>query len=550
MAVWNCEGYLLGGVGICEGHTIYCDTQNDVETFMKGKQKGTFKQYSYIRADPTSKNAYQPATIHLPLPYNSATEIEYVMYKNTDVDDKRWYYGRVIEREYVNINSTRLYFEIDYWLTYHDEFKKGIKKSFVIRNHVTEVSDWNGLQPRHEYQIPEDYQIPAYEFLDNISNGDRNKSVFNSLQPEGFLVYATTNELGQYDYKAENVVNGSPTALFVEGAINYNQLGTIIKRFNLSFPLLDTSSPDNIQAVVYVPLDIAEPFNREFANDTDGIKTDVMNKEITAYFPNRGTLTRSDGKLFKNAKCFSTPYMVMVAKTFRGETINLNPERYCDNNGIIHGDLFYCGGFNSHYRCVFRERGTVTSYVPMTNEAKFINLPDYPQLSVHSDSFLAYLGHDFIGDAVKTGIDIAYTVGAPTKFMKIGGLRSAESDISNMVTQMSAPDKAVGTTTPMDSAAYENYRVVFYLRRPTIEALTSLDDYLLRYGYKLNEFRYPSFNVRKYWTYLQTDNVVIITSLPKVAVNQVQNMLNNGCTFWNIKYCEVGDYQDDNPDNE
>lgn len=544
MAVWHCEGYILGNTGICKGHNIYCKTQAEVDNYMRSKKVGSFKEYSYIRSDNVSKNAYQTACIHIGLPYNKATEVDFVMYKNNDIDPDRWYYGKVTEREYVNVNSTRLYFEFDYWLTWHEELNAGIKRCLVARNHVYERDDWKGNQPSYKYQMPESYSMPMFEYTDD-ENNLANANVFKELKPQGFLIYATTDKSGKYDYTAQNVVNGSPTALYVEGAGDYSMLGQLISLYNENFPLIDTSSPDNIQAVTYVPIEIATPF----VGNINGVQTDVIEKIITIKRPNRDTLKRFDSKPFNNSKCFMTPYIVNIAKTFRGETISLNGEIFAESSsGTIYGKLQYCGGVDSHYKCVFSDK----SQTDEKYETRFINLPDYPQISVHSDSFTQYMGRQFLGDAVKTGIDVCYAVAGSkiNPLIGIGGISGVASDLSSIVTNMSAPDKAVGTSTPMDSAAYDTYRVVFYVRRPSIENLTAFDDYLSCYGYALNEFRQPNLCVRKNWTYVQTNNAVVVASLPHKAIEQVESMLNGGTTFWNVKNCAVGDYKTENPDNE
>ena len=101
MAVWHCEGNLLGGLGVCAGHTVYADSKGALDAWAIGKSIGHFTEYSYTRPDKGSINALAPGACHVALPYDQTTQIDYIMFRNNDIDSSRWYYGAVKHRDAV-----------------------------------------------------------------------------------------------------------------------------------------------------------------------------------------------------------------------------------------------------------------------------------------------------------------------------------------------------------------------------------------------------------------------------------------------------------------
>ena len=292
MAIWNCEGYLLSGLGIGPGHAVYADSQGTLDGWAMGKQKGTFTQYSYTRPDSQSINAWAPGSCHVAMKYTDATAIDYIMFRNNDIDSSRWYYGAVRHREYVNVNSTRLWFSLDYWMTFHDELKRGIGACLVERTHVKQADDWDGGFPSFRYLNPEPVvPRPLSKMYDEWNEAF--SGVWDALVPNSYVVYAASDENGNGNYSVR-MVGGTPTACYTRVCGSAGELGGVISQFNDAWPVpfYDTSNPDSIFAVTYVPSELS------------GSSTPTAHM-VTTQMPNRGSYLRADGTRFHNAKCFT-----------------------------------------------------------------------------------------------------------------------------------------------------------------------------------------------------------------------------------------------------
>lgn len=547
MAVWNCEGKVLSGTGICSGHTAYFSSQGAVEGYMSGKAKGSFTEYSYTRPDKGSINAYAPGSCHVAMPYDATTMCDYVMYRNNDVD-ARWYYGRVMHREYVNINSTRLWFETDYWLTFNDELKNGIGACLIERTHVKEADDWNGANSSYRYLNPEPYVPKALTKMYTEWN-EASLSHWDDMVPSVFMVYATTDESGNGSYDLKTI-GGAPNACWTKVCTSLGELAQVINDFNSSFPFLDTSNTDSIVAVTWQPAELSEE---------GGPPPHFWDTTI----PNKGTLQRSDGRPFNNAKCFTFPYMWASAKSPNGEEIAIKFEEFA-NDGIVSHYTQGAGGVDARYRYGTRQ-DTSDDRVNM----KFVNLPTYPQIPVNSNTFAQWIGSNGMGTAITglagalmVAVGVAGVAAAPfTGGLSAGltanaaaigtaamGAGMAGSAINNLNQAANAADTQVGRSSGTSSAVWNLFRVGFYLNMPSLDDLTAVDDFLTVYGYAYNRFAVPNLKVRANWTYVKTMNANITAGVPAEGIQQLQAMLNNGTTFWNVDNCPIGQYRDTNPD--
>ena len=132
------SGALIAKTGISPGNYPYWASQADCDAWFQAKVKHTFEKYSIGRVDSQSKHGYNVGCMHLDMPYDATTECDYIMVESSNYPRK--IYGQVVEREYVNELSTRIYFVVDYVASYFDTITLG--KCLVQRTHVTD--DWTG----------------------------------------------------------------------------------------------------------------------------------------------------------------------------------------------------------------------------------------------------------------------------------------------------------------------------------------------------------------------------------------------------------------------
>lgn len=152
----KCKGNLIFNTGICPGNYMYWGSKSECDDWFANKSKGNFDNYSVIKPDPRSRNAFNVACVHVDMSYSKLTECDYVSINNEGFG--RWIHCQIVDREYVNEKSTRLYFSIDYVASFYDTIKLG--RCLVQRTHV--LDDWDGLVTKSKYLLPEPLPINVH----------------------------------------------------------------------------------------------------------------------------------------------------------------------------------------------------------------------------------------------------------------------------------------------------------------------------------------------------------------------------------------------------
>ena len=80
------------------------------------------------------------------------------------------------------------------------------------------------------------------------------------------------------------------------------------------------------------------------------------------------------------------------------------------------------------------------------------------------------------------------------------------------------------------------------------EQFKRLQNYFIRYGYKVNEYGIINYRPRKYFNFIKTNTIDIKSKImSKDEINQLAELFNNGITFWHVDNgVEIGDYNVDN----
>lgn len=129
--------WLVQNTGISPGNYMYWENKTDLDKWFLDKSSKIFDNISIVRGDGKSKHGYNVECVHVPIPYDSTSECDYICYQNDPYSRK--FYGQILEKEFVNKTSTRIYFVIDYVASYWDTIKLG--NCLIERTHVTDDSN-------------------------------------------------------------------------------------------------------------------------------------------------------------------------------------------------------------------------------------------------------------------------------------------------------------------------------------------------------------------------------------------------------------------------
>lgn len=96
------------------------------------------------------------------------------------------------------------------------------------------------------------------------------------------------------------------------------------------------------------------------------------------------------------------------------------------------------------------------------------------------------------------------------------------------------PDSARGNINGADiNTAQDQNGFYFYKKSINREFAKVIDDFLTKFGYKVNSLKTPNIFGRRYFNYVKTIEAnVIADDVPEKYLNEYKEMLNSGITFW------------------
>jgi hypothetical protein len=523
-----------------------------------------FFDFNYIREE----NA-----IKVFVPYDDVVNVNYIMYRNGNYTDK-WFYAFITKKEYVNPNTTRIFFEMDVYQTWM--FEMYWRPSFTVREHV---SLWSGGKPTmHTIDEGLDYgtdyetvSITKYQPFSNVyfmviicketmhSNlTDGVKPVLNGL-PQPLTYYIHPFKL---DGTTPNIM------LDGEGAL----LSSIKDVFEAIFKNEKAvNNVVNIYVTEYCGIDMT--YDAQY-DEWNMNRNNVQNVAINGT-PSFTTLnvwqmpnyTKKELTLLSNvfdgfepvteSKLLNYPYALTILDDFKGNRIELKHE-YLDT-GIL--NLMIQGSLGTSNKVSY----TVTNYLRdgdldpallhvhgMETSVVNNNPNDLPILSEYLSAFLQGNRNTLENQANATvfngimgvlGAGIRNPVGAiesgVNTLFQIQGMNAKIKDISNIPPTLTK----LGGNTYFDYG--NNINGLYVIKKQiTQEHRDKLTDYFKMYGYKVNRLKVPNLNTRPAFNFVQTVDAHITGNIPHNHLETLCSIFNNGVTIWHGDY--VGDYGQDN----
>ena len=172
----NTTIYLLKNIPLNKSyeHTVYYpDRDSQAQAFMAYK-KYTLTDYSYQRS--------QLGTIRVALKYEQLIDCNYLMFKNTNFENK-WFYAFITGIGYVSNDVTDVYYDLDVMQTWCYDYE--FMPTFVDRQHSKTDILYENTQPEG-LELGADYDRATKLTYKTCGDGDNME----------FLILATTNPTG------------------------------------------------------------------------------------------------------------------------------------------------------------------------------------------------------------------------------------------------------------------------------------------------------------------------------------------------------------------
>lgn len=278
----NTTIYLLKNIPLNKSyeHTVYYpDKDAQAQAFMAYK-KYTLTDYSYQRS--------QLGTIRVSLKYEQLIDCNYLMFKNTNYENK-WFYAFITGIGYVSNDVTDVYYDLDVMQTWCYDYEFG--KTFVERNH-------SKLDKLYSNTVPEGLELGSEYRLITGKN-------YNVATPLAWVIIATTTvNVGISAYSG--IITGVYTGLVVYYLDNQADVNKVIAKFK------SDGQEDAVVAFYQCP------------------KIDV--NKITSI--NEGTITFTqqmnlgNGYVPRNKKLFSYPYSFLEVYNTLGTSVELKFDQF------------------------------------------------------------------------------------------------------------------------------------------------------------------------------------------------------------------------------
>lgn len=279
----NTTIYILNNIPLNKSyeHTVYYpDKDTQAQAFMKYK-KYTLTDYSYQRS--------QLGTIRVQLKYEQLIDCNYLMFKNTNFENK-WFYAFITGIGYVNNDVTDVYYDLDVMQTWCYDYTFG--KTFVERHH-------DAYDRLYGNTVPEGLELGSeYRLIQGKS--------YSYAKPLAWVIIATTTVKDESAYQISGIITGVYSGLRVYYIEDIGELTRIIGKF------INEGLEDAIVAFYQVP-----KIDKHHMSD---IQTD----EIT--FTQQMNL--GNGYKPRNKKLFSYPYSFLEVYNTLGTSVELKFDQF------------------------------------------------------------------------------------------------------------------------------------------------------------------------------------------------------------------------------
>lgn len=520
----------------------------------------------------------------------------YLMFQNAQYNNK-WFYAFVTKLEYVQKNTTKVYFQIDVFQTW--KFDMNFKPSFVVREHcklwdadgspVINTID-EGLNYGCEYDTvyAKHFELnEGYRWLVMVTKtpvhteGEKgiDPSYIGVPQPLSYYVVpfkdnkTPTILLGSNDY-----VVTQPTRILKELYTNEKATNNIVSLF----------VTEHIGLSVDVRLSSGGTPDVMTINHSNATVSSVVIQDSSLYMLHIKGLENFNAKVTsisedkyasytkpKESKLLMYPYTVLVLDDFRGSRMEYKNE-YIEEKGIKITTKGSLGVTNkvSYGIDKYSTRGTETVYQKTNNEHALFNTSSN-DIPIINDMLTAFLqgnknsienqkssilfngsmnvvsnGLSMLGSLPKNPVApvdplalaqgaVNMTQGVGNTVLELQGIEAKQQDIANMPPQIGK----MGSNTSYDYGnGYSGIWVIKKQIKPEYQEI--LGNFFNMFGYKVNRVKTPNFHTRKYWNYVETKNCNITGNFNNNDLQELKAVFDNGITFWHTD--DIGNYSLEN----
>ena len=505
----------LCATGIDDTNKPYFESNSAMASWVQGKAKLTFSNYSYQRGDERQYCAVNAS-------YDDCIACDTILYRN---DSDMWVIGNITGCEFKNPNCTWVYFKIDAFCTFCGNINWSNSYCMVEREHVT--SDWNGNDPNWDNIGILESIASSPSYVRQVSSREFPVDTYIVLDP-----YVSGS--GDMDFTETKVTNGI-----------YSGLNMHIY-----------SNPSNVTSYLN---DLAKSPDKTIDNVVGVISTSGSflwgTEEETLDSPKGWLALRTR---WVNAKTFSSPFCVAQLESMPTSTQTYKPE--CMSAGT-NFTINFRGLANGAMGGIVAYPDQYGGQVYNGEEMFGVTIDGLPEGAWVGNTYAEWMATTgrlhaakVIGSAISGAMEGAQQGAiAGGKGMAAGAIAGAVQNAGgqaySFMQEWARATKASVTVNGATNGSSINLSVglngfIFYVKWITCtdSEMDAVDNYFSIYGYKVMKLKVPNRNTRPFWNYVKCQAGHVDCEAPITYVRQIESMLEHGVTFWNVSAREIGNY--------
>lgn len=539
MATLHSEIIICNNIKLDKNYINVVDySQSDMLSLCRANQLATDNDYSFIRDN---------GALLVDFPYSTCLNANYMAFQNKDYSNK-WFFAFIEKVEYVSEKATRIFFKIDAWSTFYDDWTSN--SVFIHREHVSD--DTFGL-----HTLPEGLETGEYINVEPVNS--------TAIGIDMSICVATSKHIDQNKQVSTphgRLINGIYQGLDFAIFSDYPDYASGIKKKELAvllymnlFNTTSGASGDDVIDIFMIPTSLLGANYEELVYQNDSgtlpykikFSTDSNSEVILERYLLKDNKVLAGSYVPKNSKLLCFPYRYILASNGTGQDVIYNWEDFVhDENDYIkfntHGDLTP----NGSIKCIPQNYKGLTS-----NYEEAINYSKYPTCSWIYDAYTNWMtqnnvntGFRAVGGLVKSATAIA--TGNPLE------LGQGVNEILNVAMEQYQhtfdPNQARGNINSGDiNFTMTQNEIQFYKMSIKPEYARILDGIFNRFGYIVNTFKRPNLTGRPYWNYVKVTNgeETINGNIPQNYLEEINGIFVNGVTIWH-NHSNLGDFSLDN----